>query len=107
MHLSCQEGLKRQTIALSFATLRSGFRQPWRMSMSVAPVEHLPGEMVMPATAMVDAARAGLDRGEFATVPSLPDLADWNAYEAARQALMPNLSRAEPAARFGVRREPA
>jgi uncharacterized protein len=71
------------------------------------PVEHLPGEIVMPATAMVDAALAGLDQGEFATVPSLPDLADWNAYEAARQALMPNLSRAEPAARFGVRREPA
>jgi hypothetical protein len=54
---------------------------------------------------MVDAALAGLDQGEFATVPSLPNLADWNAYEAARQALMPNLSRAEPAARLCVRRE--
>jgi len=61
----------------------------------------------MLATAMVDAALAGLDQGEFATVPSLPDLANWNAYEAARQALMLNLSRAEPAARFGVRRKPA
>ena len=61
----------------------------------------------MPATAMVDAALAGLDQGEFATVPSLPDLADWNAYEAARQALMLNLSRTEPAAPFGVRRETA
>jgi uncharacterized protein len=71
------------------------------------PVEHLPGEIVMPATAMVDAALAGLDQGEFATVPSLPNLADWNAYEAARQALMPNLSRAEPAARLRVRREAA
>ena len=71
------------------------------------PVEHLPGEIVMPATAMVDAALAGLDQGEFATVPSLPNLADWNAYEAARQALMPNLSRAEPAARLCVRREAA
>jgi uncharacterized protein len=71
------------------------------------PVEHLPGEIVMPATAMVDAALAGLDQGEFATVPSLPNLADWNAYEAARQALMPNLSRAEPAARLCVRREVA
>ena len=61
----------------------------------------------MLATAMVDAALAGLDQGEFATVPSLPDLADWNAYEAARQVLMLNLSRTEPAVRFGVRREPA
>jgi len=58
------------------------------------PVKHLPGEIVMPATAMVDAALAGLDQGEFATVPSLPNLADWNAYEAAKQALMPNPSRA-------------
>jgi hypothetical protein len=69
------------------------------------PVENLPGEIVMPATAVVDAALAGLDQGEFATVPSLPNLADWNAYEAARQALMPNLSRAEPAARLSGRRE--
>jgi hypothetical protein len=46
----------------------------------------------VPATAMVDAALAGLDQDEFATVPSLPNLADWNAYEAARQALIPNLS---------------
>jgi len=38
-------------------------------------------------------------------VPSLPKLADWNAYEVARQALMPNLSRAEPAARLRGRRE--
>jgi uncharacterized protein len=36
----------------------------------------LPGEIVMPATAMVDVALARLDRGEFATVPSLPNLAD-------------------------------
>jgi uncharacterized protein len=68
------------------------------------PGEHLPGQIVMPATAVVDAALAGLDQGEFATVPSLPSLADWNAYEAARQALMPNLSRAEPAARLSEAR---
>jgi short-subunit dehydrogenase len=71
------------------------------------PVEHLPGEIVMPATAMVDAALAGFDQGEFATIPALPSLADWNAYEAARQALLPNLSRAEPAARYSLRRAAA
>ena len=37
---------------------------------------------------------------ELATVPSLPNLADWTAYEAARQALAPNLADAEPAARL-------
>jgi short-subunit dehydrogenase len=71
------------------------------------PLEQLPGEIVMRATAMVDAALAGLDQNEFATIPSLPNLADWNAYEAARQTLMPNLSRAEPAARLSVRRQAA
>ncbi|MGO4676691.1 SDR family NAD(P)-dependent oxidoreductase [Bosea sp. 2YAB26] len=71
------------------------------------PVEHLPSEIVMTAAAMVDAALAGLDLGEFVTVPSLPDVADWNAFEAGRQALLPNLSRTEPAARYGVRPEAA
>jgi short-subunit dehydrogenase len=64
------------------------------------PVHNLPTEIVMSATEMVDAALAGLDAGELATIPSLPEVADWNAYEAARQALMPNLSRARPAARY-------
>jgi uncharacterized protein len=62
----------------------------------------LPQEIVMDADDMVDAALAGFDLGEFVTVPSLPDTADWNAYEAARQALRPNLSLAEPARRYGV-----
>jgi short-subunit dehydrogenase len=66
------------------------------------PVQHLPSEIVMSAENMVDAALAGFDQGEFATIPSLPDQADWNAYEAARQVLMPNLSKAEPATRYGV-----
>ena len=64
------------------------------------PVEHLPGEIVMPADAMVDAALAGLDIGELVTIPALPDAAQWQAYEAARQAMLPNLSRSEPAARY-------
>jgi uncharacterized protein len=66
------------------------------------PVEHLPKEIVMSAENVVDAALAGLDLGEFVTLPSLPDAADWAAYEAARQALLPNLSRSTPAARYGL-----
>jgi uncharacterized protein len=62
----------------------------------------LPQNIVMEAGDMVDAALAGFDLGEFVTVPSLPDAADWNAYEAARQALRPNLSRATPARRYGI-----
>lgn len=64
------------------------------------PVEHLPGEIVMQADHLVDAALVGLDRGEVITIPSLPDAADWDAYEAARQKLIPNLSRRVPAARY-------
>jgi uncharacterized protein len=67
------------------------------------PVEHLPGEIVMRADDMVDAALAGLDQGELITIPSLPDAADWQAYEAARQKLMPNLSLKVPAARYRAR----
>jgi short-subunit dehydrogenase len=62
------------------------------------PVEHLPQEIVMSTEDMVDAALAGLDQGEFVTIPALPDAGQWQTYEAARQALMPNLSRSEPAA---------
>src|SRR2546422_1486936 len=48
-------------------------------------------------------ALTGLDLGEFATIPSLPDIADWDAFEAARRKLMPHLSRAHPAARYRAR----
>ena len=57
---------------------------------------------VMDAGDMVDAALAGFDQGEFATIPALPDIAEWNAFESARSAMRPNLSLAEPARRYGV-----
>jgi hypothetical protein len=71
-------------------------------SAAGTPLEHLPPGMVMRAEDMVDAALAGLDAGEFATVPALPELADWDAFEAARLALRPGLSLAVPAARYGL-----
>jgi short-subunit dehydrogenase len=64
------------------------------------PVEELPQEWVMSAETMVDAAMAGFDLGEFATIPSLPDVGDWETLEAARRSLRPNLSRAQPAGRY-------
>lgn len=66
------------------------------------PVEHLPTEIVMSTEDLVDAALAGLDQGELVTLPSLQDISQWNAYEAARQALMPNLSRSKPAPRYNI-----
>jgi len=62
----------------------------------------LPPSMVMDVDDMVDAALAGLDRGEVVTIPALPDVADWDAYEAARQRMIPNLSRSVPAARYAT-----
>jgi short-subunit dehydrogenase len=66
------------------------------------PVRELPPEIVMSAEDLVDAALAGFDLGEFATVPSLPDFVDWQAFESARDALRPNLSRALPASRYSA-----
>jgi short-subunit dehydrogenase len=64
------------------------------------PLDQVPHEMVMKADAMVDAALAGFDQGEVFTIPSLPDVAEWDAYEAARQKLIPKLSLSSPAARY-------
>ncbi len=66
------------------------------------PVEHLPTEIVMTAEDMVDASLAGLDQHELITIPSLPDIEDWEKFEEARKALGPNLSRQKPAARYGI-----
>jgi short-subunit dehydrogenase len=66
------------------------------------PVEHLPQEWVMTAEDMVDAALAGLDQKELITIPSLPTLENWNAFEAARSAMRGGLSTVKPAARYRV-----
>jgi hypothetical protein len=63
-------------------------------------LETFPPSMLMEADVLVDAALAGLDNGELVTVPSLPDIADWDAYNAARLKLGPNLSRDKAADRY-------
>jgi short-subunit dehydrogenase len=65
-------------------------------------VDTLMAGTVMDAGEMVDAALAGFDAGELVTIPSLPNAADWQAFEAARQALGPSLSRDHAAARYKV-----
>ncbi|MDP9604757.1 UNVERIFIED_ORG: short-subunit dehydrogenase [Variovorax paradoxus] len=69
------------------------------------PMEHLPKEIVMTAENMVDAALAGLDQGEQVTIPALPDLAEWDAFDAARRAMSSRLSATHPAPRYGVASE--
>ncbi|MFB2565400.1 SDR family NAD(P)-dependent oxidoreductase [Rhizobium sp. IMFF44] len=67
------------------------------------PVEHLPSEIVMSSEDMVDAALVGFDRGELATIPALEDADLQKAYEDARQALTPHLSRSTAARRYQVK----
>jgi short-subunit dehydrogenase len=63
-------------------------------------IAKLPPGILMDVNEMVDAALAGLDRGENVTIPSLPDMADWEAYEAVRKNMFPKLSLSSPAARY-------
>lgn len=68
--------------------------------VSGIPVTALPQDIVMSAEDMVDAALAGLDLGEIVTIPSLGDLAGWERFDAAREALGPHLSLSTPALRY-------
>lgn len=70
----------------------------WRLAGT--PVEQLPQEIVMRADVMVDAALAGLDQGETVTIPALEDGAKYDAFEAARRAMHPELSTSTPASRY-------
>ncbi|UPG94606.1 SDR family NAD(P)-dependent oxidoreductase [Luteibacter aegosomatissinici] len=63
-------------------------------------VDMLPKEIVMSAEDLVDAALVGFDRGELITIPPLHAVEHWDAYEAARQAMAPQLSSATPAERY-------
>jgi uncharacterized protein len=65
-------------------------------------VDNLPEQAVMSAEEMVDASLAGLDQQELITIPSLPNLADWQKFDAARLALGPNLSHKHAAGRYRV-----
>jgi len=63
-------------------------------------VSKLPAGILMEVDEMVDAALAGLDLEEIVTIPSLPNIAEWEAFNAARLALGPNLSRDHSADRY-------
>ena len=55
---------------------------------------------VMDVNELVDAALVGFDRREPVTIPPLPDAEQWNAYQAARQAMLPNVAQAHAAERY-------
>jgi short-subunit dehydrogenase len=55
---------------------------------------------VMEVGELVDAALVGFDRREPVTIPPLPDAGQWDAYQAARQAMIPGFGQAHPAERY-------
>ena len=67
------------------------------------PVHNLPAALVMSAADLVDAALAGLDQGEIVTIPSLPDKAEWDAFDAARRTMSGKISNSVPASRYGIK----
>jgi uncharacterized protein len=60
-------------------------------------------DILMDVDEMVDAALAGLDKGELVTIPALEDWAKWEHFTASRLALGPHLSRNHAAARYSAR----
>jgi len=68
-------------------------------------VEQIPG--VMSVDALVDAAMVGFDRREAVTIPPLPDEGQWEAFEAARKAMLPGYRQEQPAARYRSKLAPA
>ncbi len=68
------------------------------------PVHKLPAAIVMSPEDLVDAALAGLDQGETVTIPSLPDKAEWDRFEASRRTMSGKLSNAVPAPRYNLAR---
>jgi short-subunit dehydrogenase len=55
---------------------------------------------VMDAQEMVDAALVGFDRRELVTIPALADADQWTALETARKAILANVMKDRPAARY-------
>lgn len=63
-------------------------------------LDAIPVHMIMEVDEMVDAALSGYDQGEVITIPSLPDIDEWNRYDEARRRMAPELSRDVAADRY-------
>lgn len=59
---------------------------------------------VMEAGDLVDAALVGFDRRETVTIPPLPDAGQWDSYQMARMAMLPNFAQDQAAERYRTTR---
>lgn len=102
--LALTQGLAAEVGAkgVRFQAVLPGITRTELFERAGTDLSRIPEAMIMEAGDLVTAALAGLDAGEMVTIPSLPDAADWQAFEAARFRLGPNLSHRAPAARYGL-----
>ncbi|HEX8402412.1 MAG TPA: SDR family NAD(P)-dependent oxidoreductase [Allosphingosinicella sp.] len=63
-------------------------------------LDRFPPERVMSPEDLVTASLRALEMDEPVCIPSLPEISDWQAYEAAEQAIAANVSRDRMAARY-------
>jgi short-subunit dehydrogenase len=61
-------------------------------------VDAIPG--MMDVGELVDAALVGFDRREAITIPPLPDAGQWDSFNEARLAMLPNFRQEHPASRY-------
>ena len=90
LSLSLATALAPQKIAVQAVLPGATRTEIW--ARSGKDVDAMPAEWVMSAEDLVDAALRGLDRGELVTIPALADVGQWEAMQAARLAMAPNLS---------------
>ena len=100
LSLSMQQELAASGVRVQAVLPGATRTEIWDRSGS--DLAHMPAERLMEVDELVNAALAGLDAGEQVTIPSLPDLADFERFTQARFALGPNLSRNHAAARYKV-----
>jgi uncharacterized protein len=94
MHLDLGErGLRIQALCPGIVRTEFGDR-------SGTAYDRLPPHLVMTAEELVDASVKGLALGEVVCIPSLPDYADYEAFEAAQGKVAQGVSRDTPAARY-------
>ncbi|WP_133707058.1 SDR family NAD(P)-dependent oxidoreductase [Rhizobium sp. BK313] len=102
--LALTQGLDKETrpYGIRLQAVLPGLTRTEIFERAGLDIDRLDPTMIMEAGELVDAALVGFDRGELVTIPSLPDIGDWDAFEDARRHLGPNLSRQHPATRYGI-----
>jgi short-subunit dehydrogenase len=65
-------------------------------------MNHIDTSRMMDVGDLVDAALVGFDRKETVTIPPLPDVAQWEAFDQARKAMAPGFRQNKPAERYRV-----